>query len=849
MSAEFEYEEFSAEAGDAPNLVDLVIDDSLSPLARLEQYITSQYGFQRIVLTKDLPSTVGSCSASEVSTRIFPLMGTLVSDTEAAVRQAFAEVIPPILAACMALTESEFETAPPKKKDQNLAVEAAGLLVPFSLQLCLDTTPQVAESAMEAVMIIAKVISQHIDVFSIGSCNPSKTEEEVAELLLESLMEMSEPNATDDSRLRSAELLCRLSKEWGVELLRDRIVPRVLELADDSQFTVRKMIAMHLCVPAKVIYESMDLADEDDEQNADSSKVKPSRSLNDLFGNDEMAVAIWDTFIQLSEDDIWGVRNSCAQSLPQMVRSLPSQVRASLALPRLNKFLTDSSRWVRHAVFRSLGQTLSMLDSSQIPEALVKQFAAMPGGSGSAPSAMGGMTEEEASEFCAYAFPALALALGPDRWTLLAPCFQILIRHTFIRARRAIAYALADLAVVLGPRITISHIVPAFEVFLSDLDEVKAGVLLGASRILFVLANPSYSLVNAMDNVALRDKESTEKGKVEAEKFMQRVCQLPATCDNWRLRALVVQTCAHWALLSAPPAGSATTPSSVKSSKPSHIAEDDTVLTKYVLPTLLDLWRDPVAEVRWMVAETMALVMMRIPDVVGSSFLKDYASQLMLSTSSSNANPSSFTVSSVTAPSSPTTRAGAVSEKERMLVVKFTSACLKCCVSPSSVMDEVNARASESCDSLAGVHPSVSSSTLSSPSSLSNIVSSKSSSSASFIGHAFMVYPVEDDEADEIPQVSDFQIAWHAQVAAVSSQDRKKKLAEGIKKFVIPCIKPLAADRVVNVRLALAKTLADARSQTNVAEISAFLVECKDIVAKLSKDTVPEVKSLLAAGK
>ena len=74
---------------------------------------------------------------------------------------------------------------------------------------------------------------------------------------------------------------------------------------------------------------------------------------------------------------------------------------------------------------------------------------------------------------CAFNFPGVAQALGASRWAELAASFATLAANIQWKVRRTLAYALHELAAILGPEMAEAELLPTFETFLKDLDEVK----------------------------------------------------------------------------------------------------------------------------------------------------------------------------------------------------------------------------------------------------------------------------------------------------------------------------------------------------------------------------------------
>jgi len=125
----------------------------------------------------------------------------------------------------------------------------------------------------------------------------------------------------------------------------------------------------------------------------------------------------------------------------------------------------------------------------------------------------GNQFDPDLLEYCAYNFPAVAQALGGDKWPLLEKAYNTLIKDVQWKVRKTLAYSLREIAKILKTDVVIEkYLCPAFELFLRDLDEVKLGVLTNLSGFLGFLSESSR------------------------EKYFKILADLPDETDNWRLR-------------------------------------------------------------------------------------------------------------------------------------------------------------------------------------------------------------------------------------------------------------------------------------------------------------------------
>lgn len=85
--------------------------------------------------------------------------------------------------------------------------------------------------------------------------------------------------------------------------------------------------------------------------------------------------------------------------------------------------------------------------------------------------------DNEMTYHCAFSLPAVALTLGSNNWHLLKNTVDCLADDMQYKVRRTVASSLHELALILGPEIATSNLVPLFDGFIKDLDEVRIGVL------------------------------------------------------------------------------------------------------------------------------------------------------------------------------------------------------------------------------------------------------------------------------------------------------------------------------------------------------------------------------------
>uniref|UniRef100_A0A8B9R2X9 Protein phosphatase 4, regulatory subunit 1 n=1 Tax=Astyanax mexicanus TaxID=7994 RepID=A0A8B9R2X9_ASTMX len=125
--------------------------------------------------------------------------------------------------------------------------------------------------------------------------------------------------------------------------------------------------------------------------------------------------------------------------------------------------LIDSSDIEVHKAFSLIADV--------VPQALLDQYLSMTDPSRAQ------TVDMEIAKHCAYSLPGVALTLGRQNWHCLRDTFETLASDMQWKVRRTLAFSIHELALILGDQLTAEDLVPIFNGFLKDLDEVRIGVL------------------------------------------------------------------------------------------------------------------------------------------------------------------------------------------------------------------------------------------------------------------------------------------------------------------------------------------------------------------------------------
>jgi serine/threonine-protein phosphatase 4 regulatory subunit 1 len=124
----------------------------------------------------------------------------------------------------------------------------------------------------------------------------------------------------------------------------------------------------------------------------------------------ERAIAeLLPAYVRLTRDDYYRVRKACAESIVFMSKALPEDVRCESLAEVFDRFVADSSKYVRNAAFQQLGPFIATLPASSVSAELLGHFTSMANGTGDA------TIDNEMRLYCAFSFPAVLLTVGADR--------------------------------------------------------------------------------------------------------------------------------------------------------------------------------------------------------------------------------------------------------------------------------------------------------------------------------------------------------------------------------------------------------------------------------------------------
>ncbi len=382
--------------------------------------------------------------------KIVPMVERLVRDAEPSVRGQLVESLPHF---CAYLKDN--------LNVEGYTTNVLHILLPLVAELTTDDNPQTRAAAVSALVLLAKTI-RHDDLVPY---------------LIPIIRSLAKDRTEEEHRVQAAILLHSLADILGKHVCEEHVVPRVEQLATDSQFRVRKAVAQHLgqlvsvvCggsggAVAVVVAAASVGAGED---GAEGKQLDSGQILLNVF-------------VELSRDSIWGVRKACCDSLVAVSAAYAPEVRSAALVPLFERLADDESRWVRGSAFQNLGPFIATFSDGRVDPKLLMFYRTMPH-----PSKHG--RDGDIALYCAHAFPGVLLTVGGQRWGELSDLYLLLVKDLQWKVRETLAHSLHEVARIVGQQVAERTLRTIFEAFVQDLDEIKMGVVSHLAAFLAVLS-------------------------------------------------------------------------------------------------------------------------------------------------------------------------------------------------------------------------------------------------------------------------------------------------------------------------------------------------------------------------
>ncbi|XP_047472339.1 serine/threonine-protein phosphatase 4 regulatory subunit 1-like isoform X3 [Penaeus chinensis] len=225
--------------------------------------------------------------------------------------------------------------------------------------------------------------------------------------------------------------------------------------------------------------------------------------------------------------------SDCGTSASSTGPSLPPQppVLSQRLVDQFTVMLPGSSDQVSGMAEHSSGSAeFTNLNQDIVPKTLLEHYISMT-------DPMRAETvDNELTRHCAYSLPAVALTLGRQNWPVLKDTYETLAGDMHWKVRRTLAFSIHELAVILGEEIAQNDLVPVFNGFIKDLDEVRIGVLKHLAHFLRLLRPQNRrDYLPRMDEFLRTDNENNWRFRLELATQLADIIDLfsPQDCQTF----------------------------------------------------------------------------------------------------------------------------------------------------------------------------------------------------------------------------------------------------------------------------------------------------------------------------
>ncbi|KAF5276488.1 hypothetical protein FQA39_LY06557 [Lamprigera yunnana] len=282
-------------------------DDSRSPLLRIKKYAESKNVLDRQVVPTLLVELFKKAPPDVLLQDLPQIMEIVVRMTrgDTFIRSDLLDEIPNIAATAMKCAN----------RVPKLNQFISEYLLPIVVQNLGDSDNQVRKSA-------------HSSLFCLLEKNLI-TRQQAEIQVCPTVLGLSDTDTFMDHHTGRIMLMSRLAPVLGPEVTERVLLDRFSKLCADTEFLVRKACASHF---------------------GDFCAVVGRDAYNDV---------LLPAYITLCSDEVWGVRKACAEIIVCISCACSSQKRQTHLAPVFEKLLQDQNRWVRMAAFRTLGPFIS----------------------------------------------------------------------------------------------------------------------------------------------------------------------------------------------------------------------------------------------------------------------------------------------------------------------------------------------------------------------------------------------------------------------------------------------------------------------------------------------------------
>jgi hypothetical protein len=297
------------------------------------------------------------------------------------------------------------------------------------------------------------------------------------------LLELTAPDRDEYIKAKTLATMCKVAPMVGKDITECLILPRFCDMCYDwRNLHIRKICVNYFSDICSVVGQQV---------------------------TEEMLIPC---FVQLCSDKEWRIRKACVKCFVKVSYATSLEIRWSKLSALFINLISDCSLSVCQKAFKSLGLFIcsfanpscsghhfkAEIKSSQdlpedknrirdqkvseevrrsevqdvVPQALLDQYFTMTD------PYLIKTIDTKIVKHCAYSFPGVALTLGQKYWHCLKELYESLVSDEDWEVRRTLVFSIHELALILGEQLTSTDLVPIFNGFLNNIDQVRLGILL-----------------------------------------------------------------------------------------------------------------------------------------------------------------------------------------------------------------------------------------------------------------------------------------------------------------------------------------------------------------------------------
>lgn len=204
---------------------------------------------------------------------------------------------------------------------------------------------------------------------------------------------------------------------------------------------------------------------------------KNDQTLDDAENFNSFLYYYIEPVLPLDDELVEAAKRSAAQNNVDW-KPLANVTTASTKASLLDDVLEDEDKYSAD----KLEAVIDLGDQEIVPRHLIDSFLTM-----AEPDQCFGDMGPDIPHHCAFSFPAVVLTLGKDNWKYLKHAYQSLANAKQWKVRRTVASGIHEIAIILGEELTVSDLIPIYDGFIKDLDEVRIGMLKHLATFLKIL--------------------------------------------------------------------------------------------------------------------------------------------------------------------------------------------------------------------------------------------------------------------------------------------------------------------------------------------------------------------------